>query len=237
MIESKQFRYQGQHILYDAARLTKFNPLLFEPDYLQQQELITGRASGRGDVLFFSYEGCELALRHYRRGGSVASLLGDRYLRTFVKASRAWREWLLLAHLSDMGLPVPQPVAARVEQHGIWTRCDIVTLKIPGARSLATSIHEKPLRHEIWREIGGTIRRFHEAGVWHADLNAHNILLTDTQVYLIDFDRGRMGRTSQARMHQNVQRLLRSLQKLQREQASNCFTSADWEVLLSAYSN
>lgn len=236
MIESKQFRYQGQHILYDAARLTKFNPLLFEPEYLQQQGLVTGRASGRGDVLFFGYEGHDLALRHYRRGGSVASLLGDRYLRTPVKTSRAWREWTLLHRLGDMGLPVPQPVAARVRQNGIWVRCDIVTLKIPGARSLAMSIREKPLQQEIWREIGGTIRRFHEAGVWHADLNAHNILLTDTQVYLIDFDRGRMGRTSRAQKHQNVQRLLRSLQKLQREQALNCFTRADWQALLSAYS-
>ena len=55
---------------------------------------------------------------------------------------------------------------------------------------LAARLSKGPLSLTQWIAIGRCIRRFHDAGVCHADLNAHNILLTPEQVYLIDFDRG-----------------------------------------------
>src|SRR6185503_20837625 len=86
------------------------------------------------------------------------------------------------------GLPVPQPVAAQVRRAGpLLYRCDLITRRIPGARSLA----ELVAGPASWEEAGRCVRRFHAAGVWHADLNAHNLLFDgDGRAHLIDFDRG-----------------------------------------------
>jgi 3-deoxy-D-manno-octulosonic acid kinase len=55
------------------------------------------------------------------------------------------------------------------------------------------------------------LRRFHEHGVQHADLNAHNVLLgRDGGVHLLDFDRGRLRErgawedTVLARLHRSL---------------------------------
>ena len=85
--------------------------------------------------------------------------------------------------------------------------------RIPDARDLVALLQESPLPAAIWTEIGRVIARLHRAGIWHADLNAHNILLdVREQVWLIDFDKCRErspGRWQQA----NLARLQRSLHK------------------------
>ncbi len=44
-----------------------------------------------------------------------------------------------------------------------------------------------------WAAIGRCLRRFHDAGVQHADLNARNIMLGEQgEVWVLDFDRGRL---------------------------------------------
>jgi 3-deoxy-D-manno-octulosonic acid kinase len=48
----------------------------------------------------------------------------------------------------------------------------------------------------------------------HADLNAHNILIGDDQLWLIDFDRGEIRVTGTAWKLANLARLKRSLLKI-----------------------
>ncbi|NIQ10950.1 3-deoxy-D-manno-octulosonic acid kinase, partial [candidate division KSB1 bacterium] len=49
------------------------------------------------------------------------------------------------------------------------------------------------LSSDVWLQVGACISRFHRRGVHHADLNAHNILVTGSAaVYLLDFDRGKI---------------------------------------------
>jgi 3-deoxy-D-manno-octulosonic acid kinase len=62
--------------------------------------------------------------------------------------------------------------------------------------------------------VGAEIARFHAHGVYHADLNAHNILLTDASVWLIDFDRGELRHPARAWQQANLARLKRSLLKI-----------------------
>ncbi|HEY0633890.1 MAG TPA: lipopolysaccharide kinase InaA family protein, partial [Gammaproteobacteria bacterium] len=64
------------------------------------------------------------------RGGLIAKLVADRYLWSGIEATRAWREWRLLAELCSEGFPVPQPIAARVIREGLFYRADIVTRRL-----------------------------------------------------------------------------------------------------------
>jgi 3-deoxy-D-manno-octulosonic acid kinase len=62
--------------------------------------------------------------------------------------------------------------------------------------------------------VGALIARFHAAGVDHADLNAHNILVADGKLWLIDFDGGEIRGTGTAWKLANLARLKRSLLKV-----------------------
>ena len=81
------------------------------------------------------------------------------------------------------------------------------------------------------------IRRFHDHGVWHADLNANNVLIdNENRLYLIDFDRGRLRQAAPQWQQANLDRLKRSLLKLQSKTESFYFAESDWQTLLGGYS-
>ena len=75
---------------------------------------------GRGGVAFLDTPVGAGVLRHFRRGGLVAPLLGDRYLWIGRARSRGFAELTLLARLSRLGFPVPAPLAARCIRHGMY---------------------------------------------------------------------------------------------------------------------
>jgi 3-deoxy-D-manno-octulosonic acid kinase len=231
----------AQHVLYDADQLEDADADLFEVQALAAAGRLRGTAQGRGTTHFVDIDGQPCVLRHYRRGGLVARLLGDRYLRTSLTETRAWREWHLLAELIEQGLPVPKPVAARVVTVGPFYRADLITQQLLDTRSLAQSLQQTALSEAQWRAIGATIRRFHDAGVYHADLNAHNILLDEKrsdksgQVYVIDFDRGEKRCPSPGWQQANLARLRRSLDKLGAQQKTFHFDEAAWAALLAGW--
>ena len=111
----------------------------------------------------------------------------------------------------------------------------IITEFLPGTRTLAEILSEEALVAGQWSEIGNCIARFHSRGVFHADLNAHNILLSESdEVFLLDFDKGKLlapGEWCQA----NLSRLLRSLNKLAGEKAGFNFDSFQWSSFLEGY--
>lgn len=207
---------------------------MFEPAAWRRRGQLLGIARGRGETVFVGDGTYEYVLRHYRRGGLPGRLVSDRYLWLGLTRTRAWREWRLTAELYRRGLPVPRPVAARVEHGGLFYRADLITLRIPAAHSLAQALVEAALPAEHWQAIGACIRRFHDEGVHHADLNAHNILLTADSVHLIDFDRGRL-RAPGNWQAGNLARLRRSLRKLYNESLDIAFGDADWQSLLAGY--
>ncbi|HET9482826.1 MAG TPA: 3-deoxy-D-manno-octulosonic acid kinase, partial [Xanthomonadales bacterium] len=154
-------------------------------------------------------------VRHYRRGGLVARLLGDRFLYTGARRTRPMREFAVLAHAHAAGLPVPRPVAARYVRRGLYYRADLATAAIEPARTLATLVAHGELDGFDWAALGRTIRAFHDAGVWHADLNAHNVLRdADGALWLLDFDRGWVASPRARWRRANLARLERSLLKV-----------------------
>lgn len=224
----------GGAILYDADVLRKIDAAFFEPQAWRAGGALVGEAPGRGATWFVRHATGELALRHYRRGGMLGPWLGDRYLWLGLARTRAFREWHLLAELWRRGLPVPQPVAARVRRRGLRYTADLVTRRLPATESLAQRLQRRALPRAGWDAIGSCLRRFHAAGVWHADLNAHNILLDGERVFLLDFDRGRL-RPPGGWGLDNLARLRRSLDKLARIQAGFHFANHDWAALLAGY--
>ena len=221
-------------ILYDADCPVQADAGFFEPDHWRARNALTGVATGRGTTFFVRDGDNEWVVRHYLRGGLIGKVVTDRYLWTGLEATRAWREWRLLAALYSEGFPVPQPIAARVVREGLFYRADIVTRRLAAA-PLSERLRHGRLSREHWQSIGATLRRFHDAGVWHADLNAHNILLDDGRVFLIDFDRGRRGRPSSHQREGNLQRLRRSLDKLNLLYREFCFDEEDWKGLMRGY--
>lgn len=213
----------------------------FDPHALTASGGGSAGGTGRGGTLLFDADGHRLILRHYRRGGMVRHLVSDRYLRTGVRNSRPWRELAILARLHAGGMPVPRPYAARIAPAGIlspWYRGDLVTGYLAGTRTLAESIRVASPEETTWFAIGETIARFHAAGVDHADLNAHNVLLDESgTVYLIDFDRARLrSRPGRRWAEGNLARLRRSLDKLtSQEEAGFTFSEADWAALERGY--
>lgn len=207
----------------------------FEPRYWIARGAVVGEALGRGSTLIVAEGARRLVLRHYRRGGLVARLSPDRYLWRGESATRPFRELMLIARLHAAGLPVPVPVAARYQREGASYRGDIITEYLEGTESLAQRLAAGPPSFDTWAAIGRCLRRFHDAGVCHADLNAHNILLRDAStVYLIDFDRGSQ-RAAGLWRDANLVRLRRSLEKLNDQHGGRRFDELQWHCLLSAY--
>jgi 3-deoxy-D-manno-octulosonic acid kinase len=208
---------------------------LFEPAFWQARGQLHATSRGRGSAWFIADGTRQWVLRHFRRGGFIAALCADRYLWTGEARVRAFAEWHLLAGLAAMDLPVPRPVAARYRRGWFMYRCDLITERLQGARPLSTILEETRLGEQGWRAIGAALARLHRAGVDHADLNAHNILLDAAgAASVIDFDRGRVrspGRWRRA----NLRRLHRSLVKIAAGVPSDRFSPADWVCLIGGY--
>lgn len=128
---------------------------------------------------------------------------------------RSFAEFRLLNTLVSRGLPVPRPVAAWYRKLSpIQYRAAIIIERLENTSPLADFIAE--LDSEAWNSIGATIRRFHDAGVMHADLNCFNVLVRGEEYFLIDFDKSRLIKDgAPARWKEaNLERFSRSLVKV-----------------------
>lgn len=213
-------------------------PAWFSPDYWRERHALTGSATGRGEAYFIArHDGARWVLRHYRRGGILGHVNPDFYLYVGAARSRPMRELRILAELSALDLPVPTPVAAMAIRHGLSYRADLITREIPRSRTLADRLETSAMDIQQWTELGRLIARFHRAGLWHADLNARNVLLdNDARFHLIDLDRARWRRDGAWRQA-NVARLRRSLDKFARRVPGFAFFEADWEAFLGGYAS
>ncbi len=222
----------------------------FDPAYWRDQQKIVGEAFGRGTAYFVQSDSRHArtenwVLRHYRRGGLVGKLIRDSYLFTGEKAVRSLSEFQLLSQVAADGLPVPAPVAARYTRRGLWYTADILTQFLVHDITLAGLI-KRPLpdwdeEAMLWKHVGSAIRSLHDAHIFHADLNAHNLLIRlqpshSQPVAIIDFDRGRQMPSDgdQAWRDNNLRRLQRSVLKLSTASDQGRLAKA-WEFLGAGY--
>lgn len=228
-----------QHELWLQPELVTVNPnRLFDITYWQEQQAVTGQSTGRNTVWFVRQEQQEWVMRHYYRGGFIGKLLTDWFWPEAIAQSRAMAEFTMLRQMSALDLPVPTAIAARMVKHSFGYSADIMIARIAGSRDLFAHLQQQPLRAEQWQALGKLIARFHRAGVYHSDLNCHNILLDDKQFWLIDFDKCGWSVAPKAQQEM-LDRLLRSLHKEQQKATlqgqSFYFSPADFDILLAAY--
>ncbi|SEV98141.1 3-deoxy-D-manno-octulosonic acid kinase [Luteibacter sp. 329MFSha] len=226
----------GGTILFDAARAPQVDADWFSPHRWRERGALRSQAGGRGGVAIIETPAGEAVLRHYRRGGMVARLFGDHYLFLGGRRTRSAREFRLLAELAKRGLPVPAPIASRYVRQGWRYSADLITALIPEAATLAERLADGAFNATLAAKVGALVAAFHREGAWHADLNAHNILVNGDGLYLIDFDRGRLRRPSAGWRRANLARLKRSLVKLgARDAAGDTFDAEWWPALEEQY--
>ncbi|MGQ0428611.1 MAG: 3-deoxy-D-manno-octulosonic acid kinase [Gammaproteobacteria bacterium] len=201
-------------ILFDPERVEAPDWSLFDRDRWRAQGVLTAQPGGRGSIHLIDDGTRHWVLRRYLRGGMVASFARDRYWFPGEDRTRPFREFRLLARLRERGLPVPVPVAAGFRRGLLTYVAELITERLAGTLSLAELVRTGRMNDAGWQAIGRCLRRFHDAGVQHADLNAHNILLDGSgQVWLVDFDRGRLCEPGAWR-ERVLLRLARSLAKV-----------------------
>jgi 3-deoxy-D-manno-octulosonic acid kinase len=228
----------GQGAMHANAQIdAEVSLLWFEPRYWISRDAVVARHAGRnGKSLVFEQQGRRYVLRHYRRGGFVANISHDDYLWMGESRTRSLAELRMLMRLHAAGLPVPRPVAARYEQSGIAYRADLITEELADTQTLAARLSEAELGLTSWTAIGRCIRLFHDHGVCHADLNAHNILLRgDDEVFLVDFDRASRRRKPGLWRDANLARLRRSLDALDDARSERRCGDTEWQCLLTAW--
>jgi 3-deoxy-D-manno-octulosonic acid kinase len=226
-------------MLSDPASLGNLPPQaaesLFDPDFWRARGELMSVRGGRGAAWFIASGTRQWALRHFRRGGLAARLVRDTYLWLGEDKVRSFAEWRLLDWLTERGLPVPKPIAARYLRQGVLYRCDLITQRIMDCEPLSERLAQRALAETSWRAIGAALGRLHQAGVEHADLNAHNILLDGKgAVSVIDFDRGRLRSPGPWRAR-NLARLQRSLRKISTGLPGDRYSETTWEWLLAGY--
>ncbi|HEX7815874.1 3-deoxy-D-manno-octulosonic acid kinase [Dyella sp.] len=226
----------GGAILFDAAVSPQVDTEWFSPDYWRGLDALRVQPGGRGGVAVVDTPAGPCVLKHYRRGGMVAAVMGDRYWWTGADRTRGFSELRLLGFIASLGLPGPRAVATRYVRHGLFYTADLLTGRIAQASTLAQCLAQGQLDAALATATGELIARFHQAGIWHADLNAHNVLVSKSGLHLIDFDRGERRVPSMDWQQANLLRLRRSLLKLgAASQGEDAFDASIWNPLTDGY--
>jgi len=193
-------------------------------------------AGGRGGIRVVAADALgEAVVRPYRRGGLVEKVNRRRY---FV-GDRAFSELVSTHLLRRRGAPVPEVLAAVQSAMRPGYQACLVTRRIPNAPPaavlLAAADHSTAAR--ILESMGRAIRLLHESGGVHADLNAHNILVSEDgegPAFVIDLDRVALTAcpAPDRRTRASLLRLQRSFSKLGLDEGLR-----DWDRLEQGYSD
>jgi len=228
MASFRQVEDQGQFILYDPEHISQIHADWFNQEYWQEENAVLGGAPGRGTSIFLKTPAGEAVWRHYHRGGLPGKFFKDQYLWQGLETSRPWKEMHLTQQLYDLGLPVPKPLAGAVKRQGLGYRADLITARIPGVVPLADFLptaaeEQQKLALEAAAQV---IKRFHQAGLNHTDLNPRNILVNpeSLEVWLIDFDRCLLVPVDTNTATDNLFRLHRAFIKLDKQRANTWHT-------------
>lgn len=207
----------------------------FNSKWVEENLGVTGYGTGRGSVTMFRIGELPAVLRHYQRGGLIGRFNKDKFIGLDPKTSRPFQEFSLLRLMQSEGLPVPQPVAAQLQRHGLLYSADLITKEISNAKTFLEHLQSGAKSTDDWVRLGRLIARFHNFGIDHTDLNVRNVLVDQAgELWLIDFDKCAQ-RPKGGWMDSNLARLKRSIEKEFAKDQSFLWQTSDWDVLRTSY--
>jgi tRNA A-37 threonylcarbamoyl transferase component Bud32 len=216
------------------ARAAAFDSSWFDRPVWEAHGARRHTSTGRAPVLI-GEKGTETwVLRHYSRGGLVSRLIEDHYFWRGLLRTRAYRELEILEQMRSWDLPVPAPVAAWVARRGLAYQADIITVYIPRTHALSALLRTDSVPETLWRDIGRMLGEFHDFGVDHPDITAHNILVdVEMRPFLVDFDNALI-RPKGAWKRRGLARFERSLRKVAMETGIE-FSPDEWDLVAQGY--
>ncbi len=219
-------------ILCDAGVAGQVQASWFDVERWRAEGGAEATPGGRGAAAFIETPVGAMVLRRYLRGGWAARLSRDRYIFTGAARTRGFAELHILSELCRAGLRVPTPLAALYRRHGLFYVAAILVSRIDGVTRLCELLETAD--GELLGRVGEAVGLLHRQRVWHADLNADNILIDgEGRVWLVDFDRARVRgeRGANAWETGNLARLRRSLHKFEAPRRMADFEGS-WAELL-----
>ena len=225
-------------------RTTSFDPRFFDPAYCLSLNGARAITEGRGTAVMFPAARRWLFLKDYQRGGMIKRISNDAYLWTGLERTRAWREFALLNEMSQLNLSVPEAYACRVEQGSLTYRASLIVEVVRNQGSLMKILKQQGFEAIDWRALGEFIGSFGFHRIFHADLNASNILLQQNRKFvLIDFDKSYRFKGIRAPLFHHIyekrmlRRLRRSLLKVKPSVSASEkeFSDSMWQLMLAGY--
>jgi 3-deoxy-D-manno-octulosonic acid kinase len=187
---------------------------------VRQQLFARAPRRGRGTAPSVELDhGTSTVLRRYQHGGALAWLAR----RLFWGPTRPLQELRVTARAESSGAPVPRVMCLVLwPVFGPFWSAMIGTREERPARELLGALQECPDEAacvRLGRQVGAAIRKLHDAGVEHRDLQLRNILVADgddARIVVVDLDRAvfhRYGRVPASKRARNLGRLARSTVK------------------------
>ena len=145
----------------------------------------------------------EVVVKQFRNQG-----LRRRWERR-LKGSKAWRSWRVSVTLQQAEIATPEPMVW-IESRRPEGPSFFVSRRLPEFlearyyfRALEAGCEERDYPQlnpdKVIEQIGSSIRRLHDAGIWHRDLSIGNVLLVEVdresgelEVHFIDLNRARL---------------------------------------------
>jgi 3-deoxy-D-manno-octulosonic acid kinase len=230
---AKKFVVPPSFVLVRAGRTSllikeEFKDLLLQEGIENIEDFLAKKAeslrfvSGRASHPSVPIDGGpRVVVRRYSHGGILRNLTRD----LFLFGTRSFHELAYTEAVRSCSIPTVEPIAA-IHQPACFPfyRAYLLSREVPNSKDLIEIFKDMIARPSIQtkrrliRSAALVLRKFHEAGFFHGDLQLKNILVANKEVLLIDFDRSYRKRTlSDEEKLANILRLNRSTEKWTRK--------------------
>ena len=159
--------------------------------------------AGRDRVEVLATPRGEIVAKRLSRGG----VLGGLCRHTYFDRWRPAREAALAENLAARGCATPPVAVARALRRGCGWQLDLATARVAGARDLLDALQRAlgpdgspGTAGQLAGRAGRTVRRLHDAGLRHRDLQLKNLLVpadadAAADLVVLDLDRCRLDGT------------------------------------------
>lgn len=195
---------RAELVIKDLYRDRLMGRKIHDPEALFRQHKDKARfMEGRGFLVSLPMDekGSErMVIRHYEHGGIFRALTGD----LFLGGSRPFHELLITEMARKAGVPTMEVLVA-VKRWVFWPfyKGHLVSKEIPNSTDLiqylarlrkARDLNQLARKRELICQAGSLVRKMHEVGIYHSDLQLKNLIVEVKEgrlgsLHIIDFDR------------------------------------------------